>query len=84
MPELSRFYGMVLKMFYRDKEHNPPHIHVIYNDKIGLMDIQTFEMIEGDLPPDGLRLVKKWMQLHQAELLEIWNTQKFIKIPPLD
>jgi hypothetical protein len=48
MPEITRFYGMVIKMFFSNKEHEPPHIHVNYGDYAGLIDIRTGEMIEGD------------------------------------
>jgi hypothetical protein len=84
MPVISRFFGMIIKMYFRRSEHNPPHIHVIYGEYIGLIDIQTLEMFEGDLPPKALSLVKEWMFLHKDELLNIWNTQKFIELPPLE
>jgi hypothetical protein len=84
MPVISRFFGMVIKMYFRQSEHNPPHIHVIYGEYIGLIDIQTLEMFEGDLPPRALSLVKEWMSLHKDELLTIWNTQNFIELPPLE
>jgi hypothetical protein len=83
MPTLSRFYGMTLKMFFRKAEHNPPHIHVLYGEYDGLIDIQTCEMFEGDLPERALALSKEWVTLHQAELLQIWNTQEFRTLPPL-
>jgi len=50
MPEIARFYGMVIKMFFRDGERDTPHIHVIYGDCAGLIDLETGEMLEGDLP----------------------------------
>jgi hypothetical protein len=75
---------MIIKMYFRQSEHNPPHIHVLYGEYVGLIDIQTLEMFEGDLPPRALSLVKEWMSLHKAELLTIWNTQKFIELPPLE
>jgi hypothetical protein len=48
------------------------------------MDIQTLEMFEGDLPPRALSLVKEWVSLHKDELLNIWNTQTFVELPPLE
>jgi hypothetical protein len=84
MPVISRFFGMIIKMYFRQSEHNPPHIHAIYGEWVGLLDIQTCEMIEGDLPPKALSLVKEWMSLHKDELLHIWNTQQFIELPPLE
>ena len=81
MPELSRFYGIVVKMFFMD--HARPHVHIVYGEYIAVYDIVTREMTEGDLPARGQNLVKEWLSLHTAELLDIWNTQNFRKIPPL-
>jgi hypothetical protein len=50
----------------------------------GLIDIQTQEMIEGDLPQTALALVKEWTKKYQKALLNIWNTQQFVKLPPLE
>ena len=84
MSELSRFYGLIIKMFFRQSEHNPPHIHVEYGEFVGVIDIQSFEMIEGDLPRRALDMVQEWCGLHKDELMVIWNTQNFVKIAPLD
>ncbi|MCL1806399.1 MAG: DUF4160 domain-containing protein [Oscillospiraceae bacterium] len=84
MPVISRFYGLIVKMYFRQSEHNPPHIHVIYGEYLGVIDIQTLEMLEGDLPSKALSLVLEWMKNHKAELLEIWNTQLFRQLPPLE
>ena len=53
MPVISRFYGIVIKMYLRKKEHNPPHIHAIYGEYIGMFVISNGEMFEGDMPPIG-------------------------------
>lgn len=50
MPEIARFYGIIIKMFFKPKEHEPRHIHAIYGEYIGVFDIETTEMIEGDFP----------------------------------
>ncbi|MBR4250688.1 MAG: DUF4160 domain-containing protein [Kiritimatiellae bacterium] len=84
MPELCRFYGLVIKMFYRQREHNPPHFHVTYGDFVGVVDIGTLEMTEGDLPPRALDLVREWATIHRDELLDVWENQTFRKIAPLD
>lgn len=84
MPVIARFYGMVIKMYFQQKEHNPPHFHVVYGEYMGVIDIQTLNMIEGDLPQKAVSLVKEWAQQHQDELLNIWNTQSFIQLPPLE
>lgn len=47
MPEIVRFYGIIIKMFFKPKEHEPSHIHAIYNEYVGLFNIKTYEMFEG-------------------------------------
>ena len=84
MPVIARFYGLVIKMYFSQSEHNPPHIHAVYGEYIGVVDIQTLEMLEGDLPSKALTLVREWMEQHKADLLEIWNTQNFKPLPPLE
>jgi hypothetical protein len=84
MPEIARFYGLVIKMFFKQAEHDPPHIHVIYGERVGIFNIKAGEMTEGDLPPKAQGLIKEWLPLHRQELLDIWNTQTFKRIPPLD
>lgn len=73
----------MIKMYFQQSEHNPPHIHVIYGEYIGIIDIVNISIIEGDLPNKALEITKEWVKLYQKELLEIWNTQKFKKLPPL-
>ena len=50
MPIISNFYGIIIKMYFQQSEHNPPHIHAIYREHIGVINIQTGNLIEGDLP----------------------------------
>ena len=84
MPVISRFYGLTIKMYFRQSEHNPPHIHAIYGECIGAIDIRTGEMIEGDLPRRALKMTREWMEEHRDDLMEIWNTQEFKELPPLE
>lgn len=84
MPVISRFYGMVVKMYFLGKEHNPPHIHVVYGEYLGIVDIQTLAMLEGDLPKKALSLVQEWTAQYQTELLNMWNNQEFRALPPLE
>ena len=83
MPEITRFYGIVIKMFFKPKEHEPAHIHAVYQENVGLFDIHTFEMFEGDLPLRAQQMVKDWLVEHKDELLEMWRSQRIIKLPPL-
>ncbi len=84
MPVIARFYGVVIKMYFKQSEHNPPHIHAIYGEYIGAVDIKTGDMIEGDLPKRALRMVQEWIEAHRKDLMEIWETQNFVELPPLE
>lgn len=85
MPELSRFYGIVIKMYFDD--HLPPHFHAEYGEYEALININTLAVIAGKFPARALGLVIEWALLHQAELNREWtkakNLQSLDKIPPL-
>lgn len=83
VPEISRFYGIVIKMFFKPKEHEPSHIHALYGEYMGEFNIRTLEMIEGDLPKKAQELVTEWLKLHQTALQNMWDEQKIGKLPPL-
>lgn len=83
MPILSRFNGIVIRMYFQQAEHNPPHIHAIYNDSVAAISINDGEVLEGYLPQKNLIIVQKWVALHRQELIQIWTTQNFIKLPSL-
>ncbi len=84
MPVISRFYGMVAKMYLLGKEHNPPHVHFLYGEYNGVIDLLTLSVLEGDLPGKALSMALEWTTAHQQELLEMWDTQQFKKLPPLE
>ena len=73
MPELSRFLGIVIGMFYR--EHGVPHFHAVYGDYEISVAVETGR-IHGQFPARALKLVLEWMNLHRAELLEDWQLAK--------
>ena len=81
MPVISRFNGITIKMYFRQKEHNPPHIHALYGEYIGVFDILDGEMFEGDLPGKEQQMVKKFIEYYQKRLLEMWETQNFEMLP---
>ena len=83
MPEIARFYGIVIKMFFKPKEHEPSHMHALYGEYIGIFDLKSMEMTTGDLPAKAQELVKEWLAANQTELLKMWDTQKIEKLPPL-
>jgi len=82
MPEIARFYGIVIKLFFGD--HPPPHFHAVYGECIAVFNIDTLEMIEGDLPNRARKLVLEWATINKNELKKIWNTQEFHKLPSLE
>ena len=71
-------------MYFLQSEHNPPHIHAIYNEDVAAIDFVTGEVLDGSLPPKALALVREWISLHRDELKEIWETQNFKGIAPLE
>ena len=82
MPEITRFYGIIIKMFFN--EHNPPHFHAVYGEYNGTFDLNTLEMTEGDLPAKAKDLIKEWAAQYKNELLKMWNTQNITTLPPLE
>jgi hypothetical protein len=66
MPEISRFFGIIIKMFFLD--HAPPHFHCEYGDFKAIINIKTQEIIDGELPLKQLKLVQAWAIIHETEL----------------
>ncbi|RFZ78276.1 DUF4160 domain-containing protein [Lacrimispora amygdalina] len=83
MPVISRFYGIVIKMYLRQKEHNPPHIHAIYGEYIGMFSLEDGEMFEGDIPQKGQVHIKEFIDFYRDRLYIMWETQKFEVLPPV-
>ena len=71
MPEISRFFGIIIRIYFDD--HPPPHFHALYGDHEAKIDIGTGNVISGDLPRRALSLVSKWRKLHQTELETCWQ-----------
>lgn len=84
MPVLSRFYGIVIRMYFQQAEHSPPHIHALYGEEMAAIIIRTGEVLEGHLPPKALAMVQEWTGMHKDDLLQMWQTQAFKKLPPLE
>jgi len=85
MPEISRFLGIVIGMFYRD--HVPPHFHATYGEYEVTVDIET-GVVHGRFPKRALRLVLEWLDLHKDDLLENWHRARerrpLLDIEPLE
>ena len=84
MPTISHFYGIIIVMYLRNKEHNPPHIHAITQDFDAPFLIATGDIMEGEFPSKAKELVKEFILKYQAELNRMWETEQYIKLPPLD
>ena len=86
MPELSRFYGIIIRMFYGD--HPPPHFHAAYQGETVQVNIETLEVMKGRMPRRARVLVLEWAALHREELRRAWDlasgNQEPDKIDPLD
>lgn len=81
MPEITRLYGIIIKLFFGD--HPPPPFHAVYGKYNALFNIETLEMIEGDLPQRAKKMVIEWASMYQNDLSEMWDNQEFRKLPPL-
>ena len=84
MPTISHFYGIIIVMNLRNKEHNPPHIHAVTNDFAAPFRISSGELMEGSFPPKAKAMVKEFILKYQDELMEMWETEQYVKLPPLD
>jgi hypothetical protein len=87
MPTISMFFGIIIRMYYAPKEHNPAHIHCYYQDFKSTINIHDCEIIEGHIPPRQLRLIQAWIEIHRDELLADWELcqsgEKPFQIEPL-
>ena len=87
MPEISRFFGIVIKMIFNDSDkHHKPHVHVYYGECEASVALDG-EVLDGKLPTKQYRMVSGWLALHEDELYEAWNKAvrsiPFDKIEPL-
>lgn len=85
MPEISRFLGIVILMYFND--HDPPHFHVQYNEFKAIIEIESLAVRDGHVPGRVLGLVIEWAELHKGELLSNWKSLRtsgqFQKVAPL-
>lgn len=74
MPAISMFFGIIVRMFYRDdKQHHIPHIHAEFQDDIAVFSILDGSILEGSLPSAKRKLVEAWIEIHREELLADWQ-----------
>lgn len=86
MPEISRFFGIIITMYADD--HNPPHLHARHGEYNARFEIESGDLMEGDFPKKQLRLIQAWIELHRDELIENWkesqkDNPEINKIDPL-
>lgn len=89
MPELSRFFGIIIRMYAEvGGPHHSPHFHAYYQDDVAVVGLNPVELVAGSLPRRQRRFVEAWAELHQEELIEDWQRlqagQPPLPIPPLE
>jgi len=81
------FFGIIIRMYFAPKEHNPPHVHAVYSDQEAVFRIEDASMTTGEFPNRQARLVQAWIEIHRDELLANWelcqNGEVPFKIDPL-
>lgn len=86
MPEISRFFGISICMYYND--HEPSHFHALYSEHEAIVEIGTLAVYRGSLPRRAMALVLEWASLHRTELRDNWNRarqgQTVVEIEPLE
>ena len=82
MPEISRFFGIIIRIFSEaGAPHHSPHFHAFYHNSVAIFDIETIELIGGELPRKERRLVEAWAEMHQGELRENWERLQTGRLP---
>jgi Domain of unknown function (DUF4160) len=82
VPELSRFFGIIIRMFAEvGAQHHIPHFHAYYQEQVGIFGVDPVEVIAGSLPRRQKRLVEAWAELHQDELMADWETLQAGRTP---
>lgn len=82
MPEISRFFGIIIRMYVND--HEPSHIHCIYGEKESVFDLNNMLFEDKNFSPRARNLVIEWASIHRNELLNMWVTKQIRKLPPLE
>ena len=84
MPTISVFYGIAIKLYLREKEHNPPHIHAFYGNESASFFISNGEIYEGSFPSRAKKMVKEFILLYQKELQQMWDTGNYSQLKGLE
>ena len=82
MPEISRFFGIMIRMFVEaGGPHHTPHFHAYYQEHVGIFDVERIELLAGSLPRRQERFVLAWAELHKVELIDAWRTLQEGRLP---
>jgi hypothetical protein len=82
LPEISRFFGIVIRMFAESRApHHRPHFHAYSQGQVGIFAIDAVELVGGELPARETRLVVAWAEIHRQELLDNWNALQNGRLP---
>ena len=84
MPVISTFYGILIYMYLTRKEHYPPHIHAFYGEYEAAFLISDGSLLNGRFPKNGISMVKEFISKYQKELMDMWEPERYVKLPPLD
>ena len=84
VPTISMFYGILILMHLTRKEHSPPHIHAYYGQYDAAFQISDGEILHGTFPNQGKKLVKSFILKYHNELMNMWETEQYIKLPPIE
>ena len=84
MPTISMFYGILILMHLTRKEHCPPHVHAYYGQYDAAFLISSGELMAGSFPKQGQKLVKEFILKYRDELMNMWETEQYIKLPPIE
>lgn len=83
MPEISRFFGIIITMYYN--EHGPPHFHVRYGNQKAAIEIRSLSLLWGELSPRVFGFVMEWASIHRGDLLDNWNrARRSIALLPIE
>ena len=80
---IARFNGITIRMYLRQKEHNPPHIHATYGEHLGLFALDDGDMFEGDISIREQRMVRDFIIHYRDRLMEMWEEQSYELLPSI-
>ena len=84
MPTICTFYGICIKMNFKQKEHEPPHIHAFYGEKEAMFNIVNGELLKGRVPVTATKLVKEFLNKNKDDLLKMWDEQNIYKLKGIE